>query len=108
MPSGLASPVAYSELEASLCGAFAYSAVAKLNQYGYSPDWVWVALFMVALIAVLAYFDVHISARILGVALICEVLALSVFDILVFGQGGENIQAAAINPINAFKDLPGG
>jgi amino acid transporter len=108
MATGLASTVAYSVFEASLCGGFAYFAVAKLGQYGYHPDWVWVALFMVALIAVLAYFDVHISARILGVALIFEVLALTIFDLVVFGQGGENIQAAAINPINAFKDLPAG
>jgi amino acid transporter len=108
MASGLASTVAYSVFEASLCGGFAYFAVAKLNQYGYNPDWVWAALFMVALIAVLAYFDVHISARVLGVALICEVAALTVFDLFVFGHGGENIQAAAINPLNAFKDLPAG
>jgi amino acid transporter len=108
MAAGLASAVAYSVFEASLCGGFAYFGVAKLNQYGYNPDWVWVALFMVALIAVLAYFDVHISARVLGVALICEVLALTVFDIVVFGHGGENIQAGAINPLNAFKDLKGG
>jgi amino acid transporter len=107
MATGLASTVAYSVFEASLCGGFAYFAVAKLNQYGYHPDWVYAALFMVALIAVLAYFDVHISARILGVALICEVAALTVFDLVVFGHGGENIQAAAINPVNAFKDLPG-
>ena len=24
-----------------------------------------------------------------------------------FGQGGENIQAAALNPVNAFKNMPG-
>src|ERR1700752_5135622 len=63
---------------------------------------------MVALIGVLAFFDVKISARVLGVALIGEVLVLTIFDILVFGQGGENIQAAALNPINAFKTLPSG
>jgi hypothetical protein len=37
---------------------------------------------------------VKISARVLGVALILEVISLTVFDILVFGQGGENVQAA--------------
>jgi amino acid transporter len=36
------------------------------------------------------------------------VLALTIFDLVVFGHGGENIQAGAINPINAFKSLPGG
>ena len=61
---------------------------------------------MVALITVLAYFDVHISARILGIALISEVVALLIFDFVVFGNfgdGGRNVQFAAINPLNAFK-----
>jgi amino acid transporter len=106
MASGLAMVVAYSVFEASLCGGFAYFGVLKLGQYGYHPSWVVVALFMVALIAILAYFDVKISARVLGVLLIGEVLALLVFDLAVFIQGGKNIQAAAINPINAFKNLP--
>jgi amino acid transporter len=108
MAAGLASALAYSVFEASLCGGFAFFATAKLNQYDVDVSWVWPALFMVALIAVLAYFDVHISARILGIALISEVVVLVVFDILIFGQGGENIQMAAINPLNAFQDLEGG
>jgi amino acid transporter len=107
MASGLAMVVAYSVFEASLCGGFAYFATAKLAQYGYDVEWYWCALFMVALISVLAYFDVHISARVLGLALITEVLALLVFDLVIFAQGGENIQAAALNPVNAFKDMPG-
>jgi amino acid transporter len=108
MAAGLASSVAYSVFEASLCGGFAYFAVLKLAQYGYHVNWVWPALFMVALISILAFFDVHISARVLGVALICEVAALAIFDIVVFGHGGANIQTAAINPLNAFKALPSG
>ena len=62
MASGLAMVVAYSVFEASLCGGFAYFGVLKLGQYGYHPSWVLVALFMVLLISILAYFDVHISA----------------------------------------------
>ena len=106
MAAGLAMVVAYSVFEASLCGGFAYFACAKLEQYGYTVSWYWPALFMVALIGILAFFDVKISARVLGVALIGEVLVLTIFDVLVFGQGGENIQAAALNPVNAFKNLP--
>ena len=106
MASGLAMVVAYSVFEASLCGGFAYFGTLKLAQYGYHPSWVLVALFMVVLISILAFFDVHISARVLGLALISEVIALLIFDLVVFAQGGHNIQAAAINPINAFKNLP--
>jgi len=107
MASGLAMVVAYSVFEASLCGGFAYFATLKLGQYGYDVQWYWAALFMVALIGVLAYFDVHISARLLGIALISEVLVLLIFDLVIFAQGGENIQAAALNPVNAFKNMPG-
>ena len=111
MAAGLSSVVAYSVFEASLCGGFAYFAVLKLGQYGYHVNWVWPALFMVALISVLAYFDVHISARILGIALISEVVALVLFDFVVFGNfgdGGRNVQLGAINPLNAFQNLNGG
>ena len=46
----------------------------------------------------------HISARVLGLALISEVIALLIFDLVVFGQGGNNIQAAAINPIERLQE----
>jgi amino acid transporter len=105
MASGLAMVVAYSVFEVSLIGGFAYFATLKLNQYGYHPSWVWPALFMIVLISVLAYFDVHISARVLGAALIGEIILLLVFDLVVFLHGGNNVQAAAINPVNAFKGL---
>ena len=61
---------------------------------------------MVLLISVLSYFDIHISARVLGVALVTEVLILLVFDAAVFSPSNSNVQAAAINPINAFQSLP--
>jgi amino acid transporter len=107
MASGLLMVSAYSVFEASLCGGFAYFASLKLNQYGYNVSWYWLALAMIALIAILAWFDVHISARILGVALITEVLALLIFDLVTFAQGGENIQASALNPVEAFTGLDG-
>src|SRR5689334_25132105 len=106
MASGLAMVVAYSVFEASLCGGFAYFGTLKLNQYGYHPSWFWPALFMIVLISILAYFDVHISARVLGAALLGEIFFLVVFDLVVFLHGGHNVQASAINPINAFKSLP--
>src|SRR3954453_11979026 len=95
MASGLAMVVAYSVFEVSLIGGFTYFSTLKLNQYGYHPSWFWPALFMIVLISVLAYFDVHISARVLGAALIGEVALLLIFDIVVFGHGGNNVQAAA-------------
>ena len=71
-------------------------------------EWYWFGFAMIALIAVLAYFDVHISARILGITLLCEIVTLLVFDVVIFTSASGNVSASAINPVNAFKGLPAG
>jgi amino acid transporter len=106
MGTGLAITLAYSVFEASLCGGFAFFASGKLAQYGYHFSWVFCALFMVALISVLSYFDIHISARFLGVALVTEVLILLVFDGSVFFSSNSHVSGSALNPLHAFHNLP--
>ncbi|HWE15475.1 MAG TPA: APC family permease [Solirubrobacteraceae bacterium] len=106
MASGFAMVAAYSVFEVSLVGGFAYFASLKAARYGVHIEWYWFGFAMIALIAVLAYFDVKLSSRILGAALMCEVLTLLVFDGFMFTKG--NVSAAAINPVNAFKGLPAG
>jgi amino acid transporter len=106
MASGLLMVSAYSVFEVSLVGGFAYFAQLKLHHYGWTIQWYWCGFFMIALIAVLAFFDVRLSARILGIALLCEVITLLVFDGVIFTQASSNVNAAAINPVNAFKSLP--
>src|SRR5438445_573351 len=102
------SVVAYSVFEASLCGGFAYFANLKFAQHGIHIRWFWLALAMVGLIAILTYFDIRLSARLLGIALIGEVIVLLIMDGAIFGQGGHHIALGAINPVNAFKGFPGG
>jgi len=106
MASGFAMVVAYSVFEVSLVGGFAYFAQLKAAQYGWNVQWYWLGFFMIALIAVLCYFDVRLSARLLGIGLLCEIIVLIVFDVVVFANG--HVDAAAINPVNAFKGLPAG
>src|SRR5579872_7021577 len=106
MASGLAMVAAYSVFEVSLVGGFAYFAQIKAARYGVHIQWYWFGFAMIALIALLAYFDVRVSARLLGTALLCEIVTLLVFDIFIFSKG--TVSAAAINPINAFKGLPAG
>ncbi len=108
MASGMLMVSAYSVFEVSLVGGFAYFAQLKLHHYGVNIQWYWCGFFMIALIAVLTYFDVRVSARILGVALLCEVIALLVFDGFIFTQASGNVTGAALNPVNAFKGLPAG
>ncbi|MDQ3866747.1 MAG: APC family permease, partial [Actinomycetota bacterium] len=107
MASGFSAFVAYCVFEASLAGGFAFFANAKVNEWGWSVPWPWFAFGMVALIAILSYFDVRLSAWVLGIALIGEVLILLVMDFAIFGQGGNNIQGAALNPVEAFTGYPG-
>jgi amino acid transporter len=108
MASGFASVFAYAVFEASLAGGFAFFAHQKVNEWGADVPWPFFAFLMIAVIAILAYFDVRVSALVLGVALVLEVVILLIMDVAIFGQGGENIQLAAINPLEAFTGFPGG
>ena len=108
MASGISAFLAYCVFEASLAGGFAFFANAKVAEWGWDIPWPVFAFGMVALIAILSYFDVRLSAWVLGIALVGEVLILLVMDVAIFGQGGNNIQAAALNPIEAFTGFPGG
>ena len=102
--TGFGAVLAYSVFEASLCGGFAYFLNIKLAQYGTNIAWPWLALGMVALISILAWFDVRISTVVLAVGLISEVVILIIFDIVMFAHGG--LPLAALNPVNAFKGFP--
>ncbi len=109
MAMGFGSVVAYAVFEPSLAGGFAYFANLKLQAlFGVNVPWPALALGMVALIAVLTYFDIKISSAILGVALVAEVIILVVFDAGVFTHNGHGavVQAAALNPAAAFQGFP--
>ncbi len=103
--AGYGSVLAYSVFEASLAGGFAFFLNAKLADFGVHVSWPWLALAMVLLISILSYFDVRLSTIVLAAALISEVVMLVIFDGFMFAHG--HIPAAAINPANAFKALPG-
>jgi len=102
--TGYGSVVAYSVFEASLAGGFAYFLSLKLNAYGVSIAWPWLALGMVAIIAILTYFDVRISSWVLAVGLISEIVILLIFDGYLFAKG--HVSASPLNIVNAFKGFP--
>jgi amino acid transporter len=106
MSAGFAMVAAYSVFEVSLVGGFAYFAQLKGEAYGLHIAWYWYGFFMIALIAVLTFFDVKLSARLLGIALLCEVISLLVFDGFMFTQASSNVNFNAINPAKAFTSLP--
>jgi amino acid transporter len=109
MAAGICGALAYSLFEVSLLGGFAYFANTNFNSwFGWDIPWPVFAFFAAALISVLCWFDVELSVRVLGVALIGEVIILTVFDLLVFVQGGESgIQFGSLNMFNLGSPGPG-
>src|SRR5579864_4117070 len=102
--TGYASVVAYSVFEASLAGGFAYFLSLKLNAYGVNISWPWLALGMVAIIAILTYFDIRISSAVLALGLVSEIVILLIFDGYMFARG--HVTAPPLNIANAFKGFP--
>src|ERR1700736_4523859 len=101
--SGFAAVVAYSVFEASLAGGFAYFLQLKLSQIGQATalgwlgyiQWPWLAMFMVVVISLITYFDIRISARLLGIFLVGEILFLLIFDAFMFARGATTSTAVA-------------
>ena len=115
--AGFAAVVAYSVFEASLAGGFAFFLQAKLAQIGSatgagwlgSIQWPWLALLMVVIISVITYFDIRLTARILGVFLVGEVVFLVIFDIFMIARGATSSTAFtldSLSPIRAFQGFP--
>jgi amino acid transporter len=109
LAAGICGALAYSLFEVSLLGGFAYFANNNFNDwFGWDIPWPVFAFGAALLISVLCYFDVELSVRILGTALIGEILILTVFDIVVFAQGGQDgIQFGSLNVFNLGSPGPG-
>ena len=108
MSAGITSLACYSLFEASLTGLFAFFGNKWLSDhFGINMPWLGLALLMIAVIAVLAYRDVKLSAKILGVALIAEVAILAIFVLgVVFASSGTNFSTEALNVFNVYTPLP--
>ena len=55
------------------------------------------------LISILCFFSVELSVKILGVALIGEVIILVIFDLVVFGSGGSEADGIQFESLNMFQ-----
>jgi amino acid transporter len=103
LAAGLCGAAAYALFELSLLGGFSYFAVTNFNAwFGWDVPWILFALGAALLISVLCWFDVELSVKILGAALIGEIFILLVFDIVVFGSGG-GPDGIALEGLNMFK-----
>src|SRR5258708_17075974 len=111
MAAGWLSVFAYAFVEGSLYGAFGYFGNITIQEFFHvGVPWPVLAFGALALNLVLAHFDVRLSTRVLGVALVLEILVLTIMDIAVFAHGGgpTGVSVAPINPVNAFKGLAPG
>ena len=108
MVAGLSLAAAYTLFGASLIGGFAAFAQAKVaSATDTDPiNWIWYALLGIVGIAALGYFDIPISAKILGVAPCSSLAIIGIFTIGVFGQGGNNgVSIDPVLPWNAFQGI---
>src|SRR3954453_8616049 len=104
LASGICGAIAYSLFEVSLLGGFAYFAATNFNDwFGWQIPWIAFALFAALLISVLCFFHVELSVKVLGFALIGEVIILAIFDLVVFGSGGSNANGIQFESLNMFK-----
>jgi amino acid transporter len=106
MAAGWLSIFAYAFVECSLYGAFGYFGNVTISQFFHvGIPWPWLAFGALAVTFILAWFDVRLSTKVLGIALILEILVLSIMALAVFAHGGgpTGVSAAPINPVNAFK-----
>jgi amino acid transporter len=104
LAAGICGALAYCLFEVSLLGGFAYFAATNFNDwFGWSIPWVAFALFAAVLISVLCYFDVELSVKVLGFALIGEIIILAIFDLLVFGGGGSEADGIQFEALNVFQ-----
>ncbi|HEX8855072.1 MAG TPA: APC family permease [Thermoleophilaceae bacterium] len=111
LASGWTAMACYMIFEASLMGIFAFFAKDTFNRFLHIDiGWGWYAFAGLIIISLLTYFDVRISARVLGVALITEVLILLIMDfgILFSGGGPDGLSAKPLSPSEGFSSVGGG
>jgi amino acid transporter len=111
MAAGWSAMAGYLLVECALIGAIGYftnNTVATLLHVNIS--WVVWAFAGIAICTALSWADVKLSAKVLGVALVIETLALLVMDgaVLIQGGPGGGTPLSPINPLNAFAGIAPG
>ena len=109
MASGLLAAVAYIIFEGSLIGGFAYFASDAIHSsFDTSINWMWFAIPGALLIGLLTFFSITLTAAVLSVTLVSEVVLLAALGIsvLVKGGGPDGLLFGETVPLlPAFKNL---
>ena len=96
--------LAYAGMLIGIFGQFAvFTAELLASFFGWNVPWQVIAFAGVILIGVFGYLDIQLSASVLGVLMILEVLILIVFDVVVIATGGiAGVNFDAFLPQNVF------
>ena len=96
----------YTILAAAIIGVFAYFAKTTIKDWtGANIPVLSFLLGAVVVDVLFAYFDIKITARVLGVFFLAEVAVLLIFALAVLVQGGANgLTAAPLNPFKLFHN----
>lgn len=111
MASGMLAVLAYIVFEASIVGVFSYFAKTTVkDQLGLDLPWILYAAAMLTVTAVLAHFDINLTAKALGIMLVAEIAVLFAVAtaVLIAGGGPDGIPIEPVNPINAFNGASAG
>jgi len=97
---GLTILAGYSMISAAISGGFGYFTSAMLENYlGINLPWYWCSILALAVMFVISYFRVTLTAQVLSVLLVAEVLVVFIVSALTIGKGGaEGQMPAAFNP----------
>lgn len=107
LASGLLIGFCYMIFAAGVAGALGYFASSSINDwFGLDvPGYVY-SFIGLAIMSAFAFFDIELTAKVLGVALIAEILVLTVLGIGILAKGGgpDGIALAGLNPTNLFDN----
>jgi amino acid transporter len=99
VPSALIAVISYNAMMIAVVGIFGVFANQSFqSEFGINLPWeAWGAIGVV-LVAILSFFEIELSAKVLGVALVCEVLILAVMDVGILLTNGPSAF-----PIHSFS-----
>jgi amino acid transporter len=105
--SGVLIALCYLIFTCAVLGTMSYFASTSIDTWtGIDlPAYVYMAIGLAAM-ASLAFFDIELTAKVLGVALVAEVLALLILcvGVLVSGGGPDGFQASPLSPAGLFDN----
>ena len=73
---------------------------------GVAPPWWAISAVMLLIVGLLGYRDIELSAKVLGVVLVLEVIAVLAIDLGVLFSGAE-LSTSPLNPVEALQGAPG-